>query len=158
MQIIDIGDISELNQLFIEYWNIKSEDYYLASYSDLIFTYKILDTNLSLKIIKPEKVGDLGIGIKSKSKIGSLRFGGYNLPATMDLTLWGDFQFTEDNSAIVYKRSSQLEYHIQLFDNYQLVELKLGDKIVLSFKDEMNHKSDLSSFTRTVKNQVYIFK
>ncbi|MDV2686998.1 hypothetical protein RYX56_21850, partial [Alkalihalophilus lindianensis] len=34
----------------------------------------------------------------------------------------------------------------------------MADKVVLSFKDEMHPKSDLSSFTRTVKNHVYIFK
>lgn len=156
LQIIDIGDISELNQLFIEYWNIKSEDYYLASYSDLIFTFKILETNMSKKIIKPGNDKSVVIGVESKTR--SLRFGGYSLPASMDFTVWGDYHFTGDNSAIVYKRSSPLEYHIQLFENYQLVELRLGDKIVLSFKDEMHPKSDLSSFTRTVKNHVYIFK
>nr|BAM29340.1 dnapol [Lentinula edodes] len=162
MQIIDLCNISELNQLFIEYWNLKSEDYYLAAYSDIVFTYKILDTNLSRKIISPESKGSLGKMVdsksKSKSQIGALRFGGYNLPPSMDLTKWGYYQFTGDNSAIVYKKWSQLEYHIQLFDNYQLVDVKLGDKVVLSFKDEMHPKSDLSSFTRTVKNHVYIFK
>ena len=47
------------------------------------------------------------------------------LPNTMDLTLWGDYIFTKDNSsAIVYKPNSEAIYHITLFDDHQLVELK----------------------------------
>jgi hypothetical protein len=38
-----------------------------------------------------------------------------------------------------------------------LVELKLNDSILLSFKDVMNHREDLTTFTRIVKNQEYIF-
>ena len=58
---------------------------------------------------------------------------------------------------LLYKSSSSLTYHVELFNNYQLVELKLNDKIVLTFKDTMNHNSDLSCFTRVIKNQEYIF-
>lgn len=85
-------------------------------------------------------------------------FSGYNLPAIMDITKWGNYQFISDTKAIIYKKSSHLEYHVELFDNYQLVELKLNDKIVLTFKDTMNDKDNLSSFTKYIKNHEYIFE
>jgi hypothetical protein len=76
----------------------------------------------------------------------------------MDLTLWGDYQFITDTKVIVYKKSSNLEYHVELFDRHQIVELKLNDKILLTFKDIMKDKSNLNTFTRTINNQEYIFE
>lgn len=95
---------------------------------------------------------------KTKKKIKNIKFGGYKLPTTMDITKWGPYQFIFDNKTIIYKPSSLLEYHIELFDNYQLIELKLNDKVLLTFKDTMNDKSNLSTFTRIVKNHKYIFE
>ena len=92
-----------------------------------------------------------------KKKIETSRFGGYKLPNTMDFTKWGDCQFLDERNIIVHKKSSNLQYHIELFDNYQLVDLKNDDYIILSFKDTMNDKSDLSTFTRKLKRQEYIF-
>lgn len=79
MQTIDIKDFHLLNQLFIEYWHLKSEDYYLAEYSHIIYTYKILDVNLETKILKAEK-------LNKKYKIDTFKFGGFLLPSSMDFT------------------------------------------------------------------------
>lgn len=61
---------------------------------------------------------------------------------------------------IFYKKGSQfqLEYYIKLFDNYQEVELMMDEKIVLIFKETMNDKINLSTFTRKLKKQKYIFE
>ena len=45
LQIVDIDDLSYLSDLFNEFWNLKSEEYYVAAYSDIIFKYKIVDEN-----------------------------------------------------------------------------------------------------------------
>lgn len=38
--------------------------------------------------------------------LDSINFGGYNLPSTMDNTMWGKCDFYEDyNEAIVYKKN-----------------------------------------------------
>ena len=156
LQIINIEDFNKIIKLFIQCWNLKDEEYYLAPYSEIIFTYSLIsDINVQTKI------DDSNISkIKGKKEnIETMRFGGYNLPNTMDFTKWGNYHFLDDKNVIVYKKkSSELEYHIELFDNYQLVNLKSDDFILLSFKDSMNDKSDLSTFTRTLKNQEYIFE
>lgn len=43
-------------------------------------------------------------------------------------------------------------------DNSLIVDLKLNDTTLLSFTDLRNHRSDLSSFTRVIKNQEYVFE
>lgn len=57
----------------------------------------------------------------------------------------------------MYKRNSKCEYHISLFNNYQIVELKYKEKILLKFKDILRGRNDLNSFIRTIDNQKYIF-
>ena len=47
-------------------------------------------------------------------------------------------QFISETKAIVYRKGSLSEYHVEYFNNkdrYQKVELKLNDKILLTFKD-----------------------
>ena len=36
LQIVDINDVNILSDLFNEFWNLKSEEYYVATYSDII--------------------------------------------------------------------------------------------------------------------------
>lgn len=111
-------DIDKLKQIFIEFLNLKTDDYYLAQISDIVFTYKLVENSkVTTKITRKTKttkeifINDTG-----------LKFSGYNLPTTMDITLWGDYHFYSDTEIIVYKKGSNLEYHIKLFDQYQLVE------------------------------------
>jgi hypothetical protein len=66
-------------------------------------------------------------------------------------------QYISDTKAIVYRKGSFSEYHVELFDFYQIIDLKLDDKTLFSFKDTLNDKSNLSTFTRTIKNHEYIF-
>lgn len=159
LQIVDIEDLSYLSDLFNEFLNLKSEEYYVAAYSDIIFTYKVVDIhNLETKILSPEKIK---AEQSNKLLIESVtRFGGYNLPNTMDFTLWGNCHFLDDNNAIVYKHSSQLEYHIELSENSQEVEVMLDDKTLLSFKDTMldQRSADLTSFSRKSKTHEYTFQ
>lgn len=158
MQTIDLKDIDKLTNIFIEYWGFKPEDYRLAEITDIVFTYKIvncsIDEIIKPKLIRPSDRAEKFNIIDSKKWI---RFGGYSLPSTMDSTDWGDYHLIDENHIIVYKKGSHLEYHVKLFDRYQLVDLKLNETILLSFKDVMNHKEDLSSFTRHLKNQEYVF-
>jgi hypothetical protein len=61
-------------------------------------------------------------------------------------------------SVKIYKTNSNLIYHVELFDNYQIVELKFKNKTILKFKDIINDNYNLSTFIRTIKNQEYIFE
>lgn len=160
MQTLNFDEFDKIPQLFIEYWSLRSEEYFLAQFSDIIYTYKLINQsnvdeagsipNLKTKFIKPDNL--------NLDRIDTLKFGGYNLPNTMDLTLWGEYHFLDDNNVIVYKKSSQLEYHIELFDNYQEVEVMLDDKTILSFTDTMLDKNDLTCFIRKSKTHEYVFQ
>lgn len=87
------------------------------------------------------------------------KFSGFDLPTTMDITKWsGNVQFSGDySSAIIYINQSVREYHVSLFDNYQIVKLVINNKTLLEFKDTVNNIYDLNSLTRKIKNQLYIF-
>src|SRR5216683_1400428 len=83
----------------------------------------------------------------------------YKLPNTMDLTFLGDYMFTNDyTSAIVYKPNSKAIYHITLFDSYQLVELKLDNKIIIIFKDIIIDSNNLNSIKKNIDSKKYIFE
>jgi hypothetical protein len=75
----------------------------------------------------------------------------------MDFSQWGNINYYSDHLAYVVKENSKAIYHINIFDNYTKVELKLNDKILISFTDTMNDKDNLGTFTRTIKRQEYIF-
>ncbi len=152
VQTVDSKDLEILIELFNSYWEIKSDEYQLAESLEIIFSSNLFkEEKLTKKIYKPNL-----LKIDEKS---SFEFKVYKLPNTMDLTFLGDYMFTNDyTSAIVYKPNSKAIYHITLFDSYQLVELKLGDKIIISFKDIMLDSNNLNSFKRIIDSQEYIFE
>jgi hypothetical protein len=157
LQTIKLSEFDVLEKLFQEYWDLKDEEYYLAPITDVIFPFKFIASEkqnpknkIPTKIIKVEDT-------KPKEYKG-LKFSGFILPSTMDITNWGRIHKLDDNNFIVYKKSSNLEYHITLSDKSQSVNLMLNDKILLTFSDEMNDSQDLSTFTRTIKNQTIIYQ
>ncbi len=65
-------------------------------------------------------------------------------------------QFNEDfTSAIVYLNNSPREYHVQLFDNYQKVQVIVEKVVRLEFTDFVENVYDLFTFNRTIKNHKY---
>jgi len=79
----------------------------------------------------------------------------------MDFTQWGDTHFYDNyHKAIVYKYKSKSEFHIEIYDSYTKVDLVVGNKIILSFKDIplYNRSIDFSSYKREFENQSYIFE
>ena len=77
----------------------------------------------------------------------------------MDITKWGNIHFYNDyTKAIVYKSKSKGEYHISLFKDYTLIELRVDNKVIIKFKDSILDVNDLTTFQREIKNQKYIFE
>lgn len=127
----------------------------MAESLEIIFSYNLFkEEKLTKQTYKPN--------LLNSDEKSSFDFKGYKLPNTMDLTLWGVYIFTNFvfffTSAIVYKPNSKAIYHITLFDNYQLVELKLGDKVIIKFKDIIIEPNNLGSFNRIIDSQEYIFE
>jgi hypothetical protein len=153
VQTIQIKDYDLILEIFNESWNLKSEDYYDLTIYEILFTYKILPKD---SIINENKILSIE---KNNYKSDSFIFGGYNLPKTMDITLWGKcIFFDEYKNAIIKKKGSDLIYLVVIFDSYQEVEVKIKDKIILKFRDELLDVNDLSSFKRVMKNQEYNFE
>lgn len=103
IQFIEICDakLDKLIKIFIEFWELKTEDDYLAEVIDIIFTYKIVPSieveskwlisdESGLPIIKDKERNTEDL---SRNKISRTSFGGVNLPNTMDIELWGDVQY-----------------------------------------------------------------
>lgn len=154
VQLVNKNDLSSLISIFLEYWDLKSENYHLIQVSCINFTYRILPLNSEVtesKIVEHKS-------IKSNKK-SNFKLGGFNLPLTMDLYEWGHSHFYRDYSkAIIYKKGSTSEYHVTIFENYFLVEVRVNNKTIFRFKDTMRDKDDLSSFKREMNNQEYIFE
>nr|AWA82154.1 hypothetical protein [Cantharellus cibarius] len=147
MQTITNNDYKILLDIFKEYWSIKTEEYHLVAIQKVIFTYKIVHSKFPSRlspVVKPKP---------------SFSFKGYDIPNTMDLTQWGEYKFSPNyHSAIIKKYKSKAYYSVVLKDREQLVELKINDKILLSFIDKMSNNNDLSSFTRELHEHTYIFR
>nr|QWO71392.1 DNA polymerase [Arthromyces claviformis] len=221
LQNVNLKEFDLLKKIFLEFWDLKTEEYFLVEVSHIIYSFKLVplremqstpSSSQNIRTFSFENVKD-NVGtlerletpvIESKllisdysalpnkndnltdtsteipktetnilstnsiiknsiinsksSRMNRTSFGGVNLPNTMDILLWGDVHFISETQAIVYRKQSYSEYHVELFNDYLLAELKIDDKIILKFKDTLNDKINLSTFTRTIKNHEYIYQ
>lgn len=148
MQTITREDYKILLEIFNEYWNIQTQEYHLTAVNKIIFTYKLVGKDFSTRL-SPVSIPK-----------PTFSFKGYDLPNTMDCTVWGEkYQFSSNYLvATIQKYKSQAYYHIIFKEREQLVELKIDDKILLTFTDKMNDNYDLSTFTRILDDHTYIFR
>lgn len=154
LQILKFYNFPMLRRIFIEYWGLKNQTYLSGKYKYIIFTYKIINSDIPEKITTVED--DLFIE-KEKESTTKYSFG-FELPNTMDITTWGDYHMNEScKEAIVYKKYSHAEYHVKLEDQSTTVDIKVGDRKLITFIDTMKDPQDLSTFTRTINNQTYYF-
>ncbi len=157
IQNLNIDNYHSVLEIFIEYWNIKDNEYLSYNISEIYFMYKINILNSKYKpIIKPQ-VSKPDI---MKEKTNFLRLGGFNLPNTMDLFQWGDVVFfNNDTKALVFKKRSKAEYHITFIGkNSMNIKYKLNDKVLLEFTDILRDLNNLSTFTRIIQNNKYYFE
>jgi len=156
LQTVKLEEFNDLRDIFIEFWNLRDEDYKSLSLSHIVYSYKIFDSS----IVGP---GDVSLTSskfnrdKSINTIPSIKFKGFNLTNTMDFSKWGKIIFHSDSVALVKKHNSKLNYHINILDKSFSVALKFKDKVILEFTDTLIEKGKLNSFIRKVKNQEYIF-
>jgi hypothetical protein len=157
LQTVSLQDseIEVLFDIFNEYWNIRSQEYKIESINTIIYTYKILfDTGPVVK----RRINRA----PSLKPAASYSFKGYDLPNTMDFTEWGIYYIDDDyKTAIVNKPNSKAKYYITLYEKHQTVQLKIGSKLLLAYKDIMSKSGDLNSFSRTIflnkNNQEHVY-
>jgi len=152
-------DLKYLLDIFYNDWVDKSDEYNQDMWKNIIFTYKILSLETKINKIKLTNLKD-----KNSNKINKFKFYGINLPSTMDFTSWGKILVEEyrdnDMRVIISKPNSKTDYWIYVNDTYMCVDLRMNygeKKIILSFKDTLNDKYNLNTFTRLIRNQEYKF-
>lgn len=158
VQTVQKKDFNILLESFLIFWDIRSEDYKLTEIESVIYSFQIIEQN-NMEITK-SKITKLNIYSKDKKETPKFHFKGYNLPSTMDISKWGNLIYLNEDcsKALIYRANSKAEYHVILYSNYLLCEIKYKDKTIIRFKDEMLDKTDLSTFKRIIDKQTYIFK
>lgn len=74
----------------------------------------------------------------------------------MDFTLWGDVTYLTDTHVLV--NTNNMTYHVTIYDDYTLVKLMVGKRLMFTFKGIMMDRSDLSTFRRELNNHTYYFE
>jgi hypothetical protein len=155
LQTVKLTEKEDLIENFIEFWDIRDQDYISLNPSIIIYTYKLISENNGI-IVTSRLNRSKSIILEKESK-DSFIFKGYNLPSTMDFTTWGQVLFTSNNFAQVKKYNSNSIYHIVIYDKELKVTLKNKDHTLLEFIDRPIENGKLSSFIRTLRNHEYIF-
>lgn len=75
----------------------------------------------------------------------------------MVFTLWEIVLFNLDSFTRIKKLNSNSIYNIQIFDKELKVKLQVKDKNIIEFTDKILNNGKWNYFTRTIKNQEYLF-
>lgn len=152
IQIFNNEDLDTAIEIFNEFWSIKEDNYAQLEVEKIVYTYFIIDDESSIKerrVLRSHK----------RLKAEPFKIMGYSLPNTMDLSAWDDVLFSSDyKEAWIAKNKSKAEYYVKLNDNSLDVELRLNNSLLLSFTDTAKDTRNLTSFTRKLNNQTYIFE
>nr|QWO71383.1 DNA polymerase [Termitomyces sp. Mi165-7] len=146
-----------LSDIYKGLWELKDNEYdSILSNPKMYLAYHIIPSEINYKLKKPE--------IKKsylKSESINLKFKGYILPNTMDISLWGESIIEKDYSkAIILKRQSKAVYQVEIRNKNLNVKYLINNKVILTFSDYMDDKYNLSTFTRKIKykNKEIIYK
>ena len=150
----------DLIKVFIEHWELKTDNYEHFNIEEIIFNYKLISReseNITAILNKPLPVRD----INKRNFVNLLKVGTYNFPITMDIFEWGGVDFIlNEKEAIVYRNHSSASYHIKFIDqtHQMIVEYRKENRIIVAFTDELLDINNLGTFKRTIKNQILYFK
>lgn len=145
--------LNKLKELFVDILEFKDEEYKTKPITNIIFTFLVVpfdkDIKREVKITPP---------LNLNKKYGrSYKLMGYNLPTTMDLSLWGETLTKTDKISIIKKINTNFLYIISTKGKLNEVKiLKKGNKI-LEFTDLMTNTNNNSTFIRTLKNKKFYF-
>lgn len=149
MQLLRKESFNDMEPVFLDFWNLRSDDYHRMPVSEIRFSYRLLKLDLPSKII-PAK------NISSKNKTPFI-FRGYSLPTTMDLNSWGNTTFNDDYTSCMITTSKSISYSVTVDDLKNIVHVFSNNKLLFKFTDHIYNTSDLSSFRRIINKQEIIF-
>lgn len=148
---IDSSNLIILYNLLCNLLSILSNEYKTTPIINIVFSYKIIDTE--------NKVSKIDNNNIKSNKLPIYKFYGYNLPLTLDFKLWGIQIFNENNHYKIKRLSSDLIYDITVEPLWNKINiLDSNNNIILTFKDVKDiNNQDKSIFTRIIYNQKYHF-
>src|ERR1700712_2702630 len=150
LQKINHTNFTILYKLLTNLLSILSDDYKNLAVINIIFSYKIIDTDN-----KKSKIDTNNI---KSNKIPTFKFYGYNLPLTIDFKLWGRQILHENNHYLIKRINSDLLYDITVEPLGNIVNIIDSNNInILKFKD-IPDLNNINSFTRIINNQKYYIK
>jgi DNA polymerase family B len=167
MQRVNKDSIWSLLNIFFDSWEIKagkwghqSGDCRTFKIIEVIYSYKIMPLEISNKDNNDKTI--LNKTIIKTDTFKNLEFSAFNIPSTADYTKWGEIilkefnSLTNDFNKIIIKPTKKdctALYHVTLFDDYNFVEYKVNDTVILKFTDQILDKNNLNTFRRTVDDK-----
>lgn len=149
MQILRKETFDEMESVFIDFWGLRSDDYHIIPVSEVILSFRFFKSIENSKIVPPKDL--------TAKSLSSFTFKGYSLPNTMDLYQWGNVSFNDEFTKATITTKRSISYNVDIFDNKYVVSVLSNGKLLFSFIDTLYNSSDLSSFSRSINKQVFIF-
>lgn len=150
MQLLQKESFDQMEPVFLDFWNLRSDDYHTMPVSEVIFAYRLLRLDFPTKIVKAKNV----LARKETPFI----FRGYSLPTTMDLHSWGNVSFNPDYSSCMISTNKSISYSVTIDETKHIVHVFSSNRLLFKFTDYIYNTSDLSSFRRVINKQEVIFQ
>lgn len=146
---VELISLERTLSYYIKGLELNSEDYNTTPLTQLIISYiYIYDKHNK---IKKEKL-QLN---RKQIPVPSMKFAGYNLPNTTNISKWGEVISKKGNTTMIQKFNSNLVYSVIRHINYNIITIFSGTDIILTFKDIKGVNPN--TFVREVKNSKYTF-
>jgi len=150
LQSVNNSMFEDLFEILLGFLDSKAENYSNKVITHVIFQYHIcspLSKDIRTNLSKSDIL----------KKVPLFNFVGYNLPVTTALKLWGILSNKTDNTYSIIKKGSNLNYTVERNLNQHNVKVStIKGHLLFEFTDIFGN--NLTSFTRILKNQEYIFK
>ena len=157
LQKVMIKDFNLLPEFFNNCFINKPVNEYLnQKWDTIIFSYKIVESESIVAETNLIKNYDT-----DTDKANLFIFGEYKLPTTSDYNQWGEVIFKTNTTAIVTRLNSNLIYLIKIYFNKLEVDVRTKSysmKRMCTFVDILDNENNLSTFTRSIGNRLYVFE
>src|ERR1700734_1274752 len=83
----------------------------------------------------------------------------YTLPTTMNIKLWGGLLSKTKDLIIIQRYRSKSIFQIKPINPLiNQIEILVGEKVILNFRDELINENNLRSFIRYIDNDEYHYE
>ena len=158
------NNVNNLVKIFIDYWNLRSENYHLQEVKKIFISYRTFHVNDISKIeIFKNKLLNLSEEGNS-NEYENFQYTGYKLPNTTDLSKWGMRLSQKEGSSQLFSpigrsKTNNIMYNIFPQKLKNIVQVFSEDRLMLEFEDILTNGIDNpSTFKRVMKNATIFYK